>query len=99
MILQQNHLHSTSSNDAGVSPRQEKMTSETKTEIGIIFGFIAIFLLVITSYGIVWKLWNKKEAEREAARKAGLIERGFGPKGGQHNGEKLTGDAGITAGH
>jgi hypothetical protein len=75
------------------------MTSQTRTELGILFGFVAIFLLVVTSYGAAWKLWNKKEETIEAERKAGLIERGFGPKGSLHNGEKVTGDADIIAGH
>lgn len=54
------------------------MTTTTRTQIGIIFGFVAAFIIVIASYGVAWRLYNKREERKEAARKASLMERGFG---------------------
>jgi len=51
------------------------------------------------SCGAAWKLRNKREEKIEAERKAGLIERGFGPKGTPLNEEKVTGDADIISGY
>ncbi|TAQ85478.1 hypothetical protein B7494_g6197 [Chlorociboria aeruginascens] len=55
------------------------MTTETRTQFGILFSFVSIFIVVLVSYGLAWHLRNKREEEKEIVRKAGLIERGFGP--------------------
>lgn len=54
------------------------MTTENRTQFGILFGFLGAFILVILCYGVVWRLYNKREEKKEAARKTDLIERGFG---------------------
>jgi len=62
------------------------MTTTTRTQMGILFGFVAAFIVVIVSYGVAWKVYNKREERKEKARKEGLIERGFGA--GEMEGEK-----------
>lgn len=66
------------------------MTSHT--QIGILFGFVAAFIIVIVSYGLAWRLYNKREEKVEAARKASLVERGFGS-------EKIEGEKGKGKGN
>ena len=63
------------------------MTTETRRQFGILFGFVGAFILVFVCYGVMWKLNNKRE-EKEAARKADLIERGFGSGSGELESEK-----------
>jgi hypothetical protein len=62
------------------------MATATHTQIGILFGFIGAFIIVIASYGVAWMLYNKREERKEVERKAGLIERGSGA--GEVEGEK-----------
>jgi hypothetical protein len=46
--------------------------------MGILFGFVGAFIIVITTFGISWRVYNKRQERREAERKAALMERGFG---------------------
>jgi hypothetical protein len=62
------------------------LNTTTRTQIGILFGFVAAFIIVIESYGEAWRVYNKREERKEAARKASLIEREFGA--GEIEGEK-----------
>jgi len=55
-------------------------------------SFIAIFIVATTTYAIVWILRNKREEKKEAIRKAGLIERGFGPLDGVGEKHRLNGE-------
>jgi hypothetical protein len=50
-------------------------------EIGVMVGFIAIFGLVLATFAVMWRSYNKKQAEKEEVRKRELVERGFGMKG------------------
>lgn len=54
------------------------MTTTTGTQIAILFGFVAAYIIVITSYGVLWRLYNKREEKKEEERKRSLIEHGFG---------------------
>jgi len=38
-----------------------------------------IFLVITIAYSASWMVWNKREERREVARKADMIERGYGP--------------------
>jgi hypothetical protein len=54
-------------------------------------GFIAIFALVITTFAIVWRGKNKRQARLEEQRQRELVEKGFGMRGGlggDRDGEK-----------
>ena len=64
------------------------MATETRSEFGILFGFVGAFILVFVCYGVMWKLNNKREEKKEAARKADLTERGFGSGSGEFETEK-----------
>ena len=71
---------------------------------GILFGFIAIFIVVLAAYSAVWYIRSKREEKKEAARKADLIERGFGPSAADEekglrggNGVNGTGTAHIAS--
>jgi hypothetical protein len=50
--------------------------------MGILFGFVAVFLVVIVAFGITWRLWNIREEKKEAERKRVLIEEGWGIQDG-----------------
>ena len=47
----------------------------TRHEIGVMVGFIVIFILSIVLYLIVWKLSNKREAAKEQERRHLLQEK------------------------
>jgi hypothetical protein len=49
-----------------------------RTQMGILFGFVGIFIVVIVTFGIIWALYNKRQEKREWARKERLIEEGWG---------------------
>ena len=53
-----------------------------RTQMGILFGFVAIFIVVIIAFGITWRLWNIREEKKEAERKRILIEEGWGIQDG-----------------
>ncbi|KAL8659183.1 MAG: hypothetical protein Q9202_007245 [Teloschistes flavicans] len=57
-------------------------------ELGIMFGFIATFILVLLVYYYSWQVVNNIESKREWARKVRLAQMGIGdmPE------ESLTGD-------
>jgi hypothetical protein len=67
-----------------------EIQANTRQEIGVIVGFIAIFALVITTFTLTWRAKNKTQAAREERRQAELRENGFGPRGGLR-GEKEKG--------
>jgi hypothetical protein len=60
---------------------------DMRKQFGILFGFVAIFIVVIVSFGIMWKLYNKLEQKKENEEKRRLIEAGWGPKEGAAVGE------------
>jgi hypothetical protein len=49
-----------------------------RTQLGILFGFVGIFIIVIVTFGVMWALYNKRQEKRELARKERLIEEGWG---------------------
>jgi len=51
------------------------MTS--RQEFGILFGFVAVFIVVIGTYSLMWHLKNKREEVKEVKRKQALIDRGL----------------------
>ncbi len=62
--------------------------ANTRQEIGVMGGFMAVFVLVIAAFTIAWRVKNKKQAAREEQRQADLREKGFGMRGGLDGGEK-----------
>jgi len=67
-----------------------EIQSDTRQEIGVMIGFIAIFILVITTFTITWRMKNKRQSALEEQRQAELREKGFGMRGGLR-GEKEKG--------
>jgi len=61
-------------------------------EYGVLFGFVGVFIVVIIAFGIGWRLHNRREVKKEAARKAELIERGFGTLDEKHSGRAVHGE-------
>jgi len=55
------------------------MTSKNGVDFGVLFGFVGIFIVFLGAYSLVWHMNTKREERKEAARKAALVERGFGP--------------------
>ena len=53
-----------------------------RTQFGILFGFVAIFIVVIICFGLTWRVWNIREQRREEERKRLLIEEGWGIRDG-----------------
>jgi hypothetical protein len=56
--------------------------SNTYQEIGVMVGFMAIFVIVIISFAVVWRSKNKRQAQKEEMRRRELNEKGFGISGG-----------------
>ncbi len=50
--------------------------------MGILFGFVAIFIVVILAFGFTWRMWNIREEKKEAERKRMFIEEGWGLQDG-----------------
>lgn len=48
------------------------------TQLGILFGFVGLFILSASTYTVLWKLYNKREEKAERARELDLKQRGFG---------------------
>ena len=65
-------------NQPTIPPTQPRL----RTQMGILFGFVAIFLVVIVAFGITWRLWNIREEKKETERKRVLIEEGWGIQDG-----------------
>lgn len=63
--------------------------AKVSQEIGVMVGFMALFGIVIASYGIFWHTKNKVQERKEEERKRELMDRGFGMSG--HGGEKKAG--------
>jgi hypothetical protein len=66
-----------------------------RTQLGILFGFVGIFIVVIVTFGVMWALYNKKQEKRELARKERLIEEGWGVSDIGEKGKGRDGDMGI----
>jgi hypothetical protein len=64
-----------------------EIESNTRQEIGVMIGFMAVFAIVITTFTLAWRAKNKKQAALEEQRQAELREHGFGMKG-ELRGEK-----------
>ncbi|MCJ1426743.1 hypothetical protein MMC29_004646 [Sticta canariensis] len=47
-------------------------------ELGIMFGFMAIFVISMGVYLFLWKLGNRRNEAYEIARREKLAQRGFG---------------------
>ncbi|CZR58512.1 uncharacterized protein PAC_08404 [Phialocephala subalpina] len=73
-------------------PKIPTHIGSTRTQMGILFGFVAIFLVIGASYSIIWRMYNKREERQEAERKQALLDRGFGPLGGVKKVETGGGD-------
>lgn len=56
--------------------------SNTRQEIGVMVGFMAVFAIVLTSFTVVWRSKNKRQAQKEEMRRRELNEKGFGISGG-----------------
>jgi hypothetical protein len=67
-----------------------EIQSDTRQEIGVMIGFIAVFALVIATFTITWRIKNKRQSAIEEQRQAELHEKGFGTRGGLR-GEKEKG--------
>lgn len=67
-----------------------EIQSNTGQEIGVMVGFIAVFLLVITTFAITWRMKNKRQSALEEQRQAELRDKGFGMRDGLR-GEKEKG--------
>jgi hypothetical protein len=67
-----------------------EIQSNTRQEIGVMVGFMAVFALVITTFTITWWMNNKRQSALEEQRQAELREKGFGMRG-RLRGEKEKG--------
>jgi hypothetical protein len=67
-----------------------EIQSNTRQEIGVMVGFIAVFLLVIAAFTVTWRRKNKRQSALEEQRQAELREKGFGMRSGL-SGEKEKG--------
>ena len=52
----------------------------TPHEVGVMIGFMAIFVLVTTVYLVLWKIGNKKGEAKERERKQILHEETTNPR-------------------
>jgi hypothetical protein len=67
-----------SNNEPTIPPSHPRL----RTQFGILFGFVAIFIVVILCFGFTWRMWNIREEKKEAERKRVLIEEGWGLRDG-----------------
>ncbi len=49
-----------------------------RTQLGILFGFVGIFIVLTISFGVIWVLYNKRQERKEEERRRMLIEEGWG---------------------
>lgn len=54
------------------------MTTDTQRELGILFGFVVIFLVVTAAYAVGWSYHAKREVRKEEERRELLTGKGFG---------------------
>jgi hypothetical protein len=64
------------------NPKLPLIKANIRQEIGIMIGFMAVFVIVISCFALVWRAQNAKQSRAEAQLKRGLQERGFGIGGG-----------------
>ena len=62
------------------------MVTKTSRELGIMFGFIGVFIFVFLGFAIAHHISSKRNAEKELQRARELTERGFSEKGALEKG-------------
>ncbi|KFY25164.1 hypothetical protein V493_04804 [Pseudogymnoascus sp. VKM F-4281 (FW-2241)] len=66
---------------AAKSPKLPMLHANNKQEIGVMIGFIALFLIVTALFSILWSAKNKRHDKEEVERQRDLKERGWGMEG------------------
>ncbi|KAI9795765.1 MAG: hypothetical protein M1833_006858 [Piccolia ochrophora] len=56
------------------------MANMLAQELGILFGFVAVFLLSMAAYAVVWRLGQRRSEKKELERRQVLTEQGIGEK-------------------
>jgi len=67
-----------SNNQPTIPPSHPRL----RTQFGILFGFVGIFIVVIVCFGVSWRLWNIHAERREEERRQRLLEAGGGLRDG-----------------
>jgi hypothetical protein len=68
--------------------------ARTDTQLGILFGFVGLFILAIATYSVLWKAYNKRDERLERERERSLLEKGFGVIGEEGKGKERGGVGG-----
>jgi len=58
-------------------------------ELGVMFGFMAIFLVVIITYWVIWQFSNKRSLKKERERIAAVRQMEANGIGGSAQDEKV----------
>ena len=69
-------------------PKLPEIQSNTRQEVGVMVGFMAIFANVTTTFAIVWRTKNKRQAAVEEQRQRELHEKRLGMTGGLRGGKE-----------
>lgn len=62
-------------------PKLPMLHANNRQEIGVMVGFIALFLIVTAVFSILWSAKNKRHDKHEVDRQRELKEQGWGLQG------------------
>lgn len=63
------------------TPKLPMLHANNRQEIGIMVGFIAVFLIVTATFSFLWSAKNKRHDKLEVERQRDLKEQGWGLQG------------------
>src|SRR5690554_894145 len=69
------------------TPKLPMLEANINQEIGILVGFVALFMISTIAFSVGWNIKNKRQALKEVERQRVLNENGWGLQG-WHGSEK-----------
>lgn len=55
------------------------ISSDLRSELGIMFGFLGVMILSLVGYYVVWRIVNKRLEREDAQRKVSITYHTVGP--------------------
>lgn len=55
------------------------ISSDLRSELGIMFGFLGVMILSLVGYYVVWRIVNKRLEREDAQRKVSITYHAVGP--------------------
>ncbi|OBT77790.1 hypothetical protein VF21_03805 [Pseudogymnoascus sp. 05NY08] len=72
------------------TPKLPMLHANNRQEIGVMVGFIAVFIIVTALFSFLWSSKNKRHDTFEVERQRGLKEQGWGMQGWDREGRVKT---------